>query len=75
MTSKEKSLQTGGQPIVYVRSVKTRELPIKMQLATGGLDEVYAIHGEHGECLALARDRTMAFVMARQNDMAPVSVH
>ena len=64
-----------AQPIVYVRPVKTRELPKQIRLATAGLDEVYSIHGENGEYLGLARDRAMAFLMARQNDMSPVSVH
>lgn len=75
MSSEKQTIPTNGQPIVYVRLVKTRELPKQIRLATGDLDEVYAIHSETGEYIALARDRDMAFVMARQNDLAPVSVH
>jgi hypothetical protein len=40
-----------------------------------GLETLYAIGSETGERLALVRDRDLAFVVARQNDMTPVSVH
>ncbi len=30
---------------------------------------------QNGEQLALVEDRRLAFVLARQNDMAPVTVH
>jgi len=36
---------------------------------------IYAVHRADGERLALVRDRALAFVLARQNDLAPVSVH
>jgi hypothetical protein len=39
------------------------------------MDEIYAVHGADGQRLALVKDRTLAFVLARQNDFAPVSVH
>ena len=61
--------------IVYVRPVKVAELPEDMQEDVGGLDEVYAVHNAEGERLALVRDRTLAFVLARQNNMEPVTVH
>ena len=62
-------------PIVYVRSVKTADLPAKIQKATGDLVEVYAIHAEDGKYLAIAKDRNLAFELARENDFQPVSVH
>jgi hypothetical protein len=40
-----------------------------------GMDEIYAVHDADGQRLALVKDRTLAFVLARQNDFAPVSVH
>jgi len=33
------------------------------------------VHSSEGQRLALVRDRKMAFVLARQNDMDPVTVH
>lgn len=65
----------GGKRIVYVREVKTADLPEEIRAKTGGLDHLYAIHGEGGEVLALVPDRRQAFLVARQNEMAPVSVH
>ena len=64
-----------GKRIVYVREVKTADLPEEVRAQTGGLDHLYAIHAEGGEVLALVADRDHAFVVARQNEFAPVSVH
>lgn len=61
--------------IVYVREVDVSELPEEVQREAGGLKKLYAVHSAGGERLALVRDRQMAFVLARQNDFAPVTVH
>ena len=61
--------------IVYVRAVKTADLPDEVRAELVGLNEVYAVHNADGERLALVKDRAMAFVIARQNDLAPVTVH
>ena len=61
--------------IVYVREVKVADLPHEVQVQAAGLDHLYAVHDESGERLALVKDRALAFVLARQNDMAPVAVH
>jgi hypothetical protein len=63
------------RPIVYVRAVKVDDLPEEMRQQMGGLDTLYAVHNAEGERLALVRDRRMAFILARQNDMDPVTVH
>ncbi len=65
----------GEKRIVYVREVKTADLPEEIRARTGGLAALYAIHAEDGEVLALVGDRRQAFLVARQNEMAPVSVH
>jgi hypothetical protein len=64
-----------GRPIVYVRRVKVASLPDEMRQQLAGLDTLYAVHDAQGARLALVRDRALAFVIARQNDMTPVSVH
>ena len=51
------------------------ELPEEVREQAVGMEEIYAVHDAAGQRLALVRDRTMAFVLARQNDFAPVSVH
>lgn len=63
------------RPIAYVRPIKASELPDEIRAQLPNVTELYAIHHEEGERLALVTDRTMAFVMARQNDYEPVSVH
>ncbi|TQS73251.1 DUF1150 family protein [Rhodobacteraceae bacterium] len=61
--------------IVYIRSVEAQDLPDDVQAELGGLKQLYAVHSSDGERLALVRDRDMAFMLARQNDYAPVAVH
>jgi hypothetical protein len=64
----------GDRRIVYVREVKTADLPKEIRAQTT-LDHLYAIHAPTGEVLALVPDRAQAFVVARQNEYSPVSVH
>lgn len=63
------------EKIVYVRSVATKDLPRELQEQIGGVKTVFALHNSEGERLALVRNRHIAFALARQNHMAPVSVH
>lgn len=60
---------------VYVRSVEAKDLPSDIREQVGGIDRLYAVHDSDGQRLALVKDRRMAFVLARQNDLAPVTVH
>ncbi|MCV2874374.1 DUF1150 domain-containing protein [Defluviimonas sp. WL0050] len=64
-----------GERIVYVREVTVADLPEDIRAQAAGLETLYAVHDADGERLALVKDRKMAFILARQNDMAPVSVH
>ncbi len=65
-------IEPSGQPIVYVREVTPDELPDELRGTTARL---YALHDAEGNRLALAPDRRVAFALARQNDMVPLSVH
>ena len=38
-------------------------------------DQVYSLNSSNGERLALVKDRSLAFVLARQNEFHPVPVH
>ncbi|MBM7068080.1 DUF1150 family protein [Actibacterium sp. 188UL27-1] len=60
---------------VYVRPVKISDLPKEVQEQADGHDALYAVHDVDGAPLALVADRELAFILARQNDMTPVSVH
>ena len=64
-----------AERIVYVRQVDVVDLPKDVRDVAQGREQIYAVHAPNGERLALVRDRDMAFVLARQNDFAPVTVH
>lgn len=64
-----------GRRIVYVREVPVADLPEEIRAQAMGRETLYAVHDAGGERLALVRDRRLAFILARQNDMAPVSAH
>ena len=63
--------------LVYVRKVDIEDLPdaVAEEAREGGLDKLYALHRADGEQVALVGDRGLAFSLARQNDLEPVSVH
>ena len=62
---------------VYVRKVDVGDLPraVQQEAREGGMEELYALHRSDGEQVALVCDRKLAFTLARQNDLNPVSVH
>lgn len=61
--------------IVYIREIDRSELPAEVQSQTEGIPHIYAVHDAKGQRLALVADRKLAFALARQHNMAPVSVH
>jgi hypothetical protein len=61
--------------LVYVRPVAVAELPSEVRDEVGDQETIYAVHRADGERLALVKDRNLAFTLARQNDLAPVTVH
>ncbi len=61
--------------IVYVRPVMVSDLPEDVREQAQGLEMIYAVHNDKGERLALVQNKTMAFVLARQNNLTPVGVH
>lgn len=71
------TLDATNESLVYVRKVQVEDLPqaVQDEARDGGLDELYALHRADGERVALVGDRGLAFTLARQNDLNPVSVH
>jgi hypothetical protein len=61
--------------IVYVRPVAVADLPDELRAQAEGLETIYAVHRADGARVALVRDRDLAFVISRQNDLTPVNVH
>ena len=75
MDVKFDALPAAERAIVYVRSVAVADLPVELQSQIGDLAQVYAVHRPDGARVALVADRKLAFALARENDLAPVSVH
>lgn len=61
--------------IVYVRPVPVADLPAEVQAEIGDLATVYSLNRSDGEQVALVADRKLAFALAREHEMVPVSVH
>lgn len=75
MKEKYEVLPEAEDRIVYVRPVAVTDLPEDVQEQAMGAERLYAVHDSHGERLALVKDRNLAFVLARQNNLEPVTVH
>ena len=59
---------------VYVSAVNVADLPegVAKGISQG---RVYSLNSSTGDRLALVKDRSLAFVLARQNEFHPVPVH
>ncbi|PJE32234.1 hypothetical protein PSM7751_01899 [Pseudooceanicola marinus] len=71
----ETAILSEAAKVVYVRAVKAADLPEDVREQVPGVKQLFAVHDSMGERLALVRDRETAFILARQNDLAPVTVH
>lgn len=69
------TFRNSTRPIVYVRPVDRADLPEDVLNHLPEAKQLYAIHHEEGERMAIVSDRSLAFFMARENDYDPVSVH
>jgi len=68
-------LEKLGQGIIYVKPILATDLPDDMRAKVGDLEELFSVHNADGEQLALVADRKLAFDLARENNMEPVTVH
>lgn len=75
MDVKFDGLPEAARSIVYVRPIAVADLPDDVRAQIGGLATVYSVNRPDGERLALVADRNLAFALARQHDLSPVSVH
>ena len=60
--------------IVYIRAVDPEEIPEPARREANA-ESFYAIHDAEGNRLAVTTNRDTAFILARQNELTPVSVH
>jgi len=63
------------QSLAYIRLVPKEALPDELRDVAVGSKAIYGIHDADGKILALVDDRDKAFMMARMNELHPVSVH
>lgn len=68
-------LEKIDQSLVYVKPILVADLPEDVREKVGDLQELFAVHNASGEQLALVANRKLAFHLARENDMLPVTVH
>jgi len=68
-------LKKMGGNMVYVKSVDVADLPGEVQDQAGDHAHLFAVHDAAGKQLALVADRRMAYALALQNDLSPVTVH
>ncbi|WP_417589375.1 DUF1150 family protein [Pararhodobacter oceanensis] len=61
--------------IAYIREIEAQDLPDDIRAQLPEESPVWGVHSPEGECLAIALDRRVAFMLARENDFAPVSAH
>lgn len=61
--------------IVYIREVAAADLPKEVLDQLQGATHIFSVNRADGERVALVSGRDLAFAVARQHDLAPVSVH
>lgn len=61
--------------LAYIRQIDRADLPADVAAQVPDGADVWGVHDAQGTCLALTGDRRAAFFMARENNLAPVSVH
>ncbi len=65
---------TLGENIVYVKQIPATDLPDEVQDQIGELKTLFAVHNQNGEQLALVATKKLAFHLAEQNQLQPVTL-
>ena len=61
--------------LVYIKTVAVTELPLDLQRQVGPDKTLYAVHKADGERVAVVENRALAYSLARDNDLTPMTVH
>ncbi|NDV01985.1 DUF1150 family protein [Pseudoroseicyclus tamaricis] len=64
-----------GKNVVYVKPVAVADLPEEVQAQAEGRETLFAVHNADGRQLALVIDQKLAFALAREHDMVPLTIH
>jgi len=63
------------EKMVYVSTVMSEDLPEDVRTHMGDVEKLYAVHTVEGKRIALVKNRSQAFQLARQNQFSPVALH
>ena len=61
--------------LVYIKTVAVTELPLDLQRQVGPDKTLYAVHKADGERVAVVDNRALAYSLARDNDLTPMTLH
>ena len=61
--------------LVYIKTVEVTELPLDLQRQVGADKTLYAVHKADGERVAVVENRALAYSLARDNDLTPMTLH
>ena len=61
--------------LVYIKTVEVTELPLDLQRQVGSDKTLYALHKADGERVAVVENRALAYSLARDNDLTPMTLH
>ena len=61
--------------LVYIKTVVVTELPLDLQRQVGPDKTLYAVHKADGERVAVVENRALAYSLARDNDLTPMTLH
>ena len=61
--------------LVYIKTVEVTELPLDLQRQVGPDKTLYAVHKADGESVAVVENRALAYSLARDNDLTPMTLH
>ena len=61
--------------LVYIKTVEVTELPMDLQRQVGSDKTLYAVHKADGERVAVVENRALAYSLARDNDLTPMTLH
>tara|TARA_R110002072_G_scaffold100327_2_gene220939 strand:- start:106 stop:333 length:228 start_codon:yes stop_codon:yes gene_type:complete len=75
MNTEYKLADHADDRLVYVKPVAVSDLPDEVREQAGDMKQLFAVHNSHGEQLALVANRRLAFALALENDMSPMTLH
>ena len=61
--------------LVYIKTVAVTELPLDLQRQVRPDKTLYAVHKADGERVAVVENRALAYSLARDNDLTPMTLH